>query len=152
MSYESQYLNLCQKILDEGEYTEDRTGTGTYSIFGATMKHDLSKGFPLLTTKKINPVLPIGELLWMFSGGVDLPSLRKYQDKPEGSQTIWSDDYNKFLLSQELGKQVVEDEGLGRVYGLQLRSQYKLDPDYNVVIHDQLTTLIDNIKSVIANP
>ena len=148
-NYEEQYLDLCKKILEEGEYTEDRTGTGTYSIFGATMKHDLSKCFPLLTTKKINPVLPIGELLWMLSGDTDLPSLRKYQNKPEDSFTIWSDDFGKYKETSLLG---TEEESLGRIYGFQLRNVYHLDVDYNPVIHDQLTTLIENIKAVKDNP
>ncbi len=148
-SYEKQYKEMCKNILDNGEFVGDRTKTGVYSIFGGMIRHDLSKGFPILTCKKINPVLPIGELLWMLSGQTDLPSLRKYQDKPEGSHTIWSDDFEKYKETTELD---VSDESLGRIYGLQLRTQYHLDVDYNHVIHDQLTTLIDNIKAVVKNP
>ena len=79
--YEQQYLDLVARILEEGEFTQDRTGTGTYSVFGATMSHDLQQGFPLLTTKKINFNLIAGELLWFLSGNTDLKSLRKYQNK-----------------------------------------------------------------------
>jgi len=161
MSYETEYLNLCKKILVEGVYTEDRTGTGTYSIFGATTECDLSEGFPILTCKKINPVLPIGELLWMLSGNTDLPSLRRYQNKPEGSHTIWSDDFEKYrstLISEDpvrysTGKDFTED--LGAIYGRQLRKFHRgveYWNDHEEIVHDQFTTLIDNIKAVKVDP
>jgi len=145
-NYEQEYLKLCKKIIDEGEYTGDRTGTGTYSIFGHSDKCDLSEGFPILTTKKINPILPIGELLWMMSGQTDLPSLRKYQNKPEGSHTIWSDDYDKY---EDLGYGY--DEELGKIYGYQLRG-LKVSDCGELTTHDQLMTLIHNIKKVRNNP
>lgn len=147
-NYETQYLALAQKILDEGEYTEDRTGTGTYSVIGSMLRHDLSKGFPILTSKKVNPVLPIGELLWMLSGKTDLPSLRKYQNKPKGSHTIWSDDFKKFWELTPLNQQHhIEDQTGGAIYGKQLRSfSYGLGQT-----HDQLKTLIDNIIAVKEN-
>lgn len=146
-NYEEQYLALVEDVLRNGDFVEDRTGTGTYSSFGVGMKIDLSKGFPLLTTKKINSALPIGELLWMLSGSTDLPSLRKYQNKPKDSHTIWSDDFEKYKYSEE---RLVPCNGeqLGRIYGQQLRETYHLDVDYNPVLHDQLITLIDNIKAV----
>lgn len=140
MNYEDQYLGLCRRILDEGDFVGDRTGTGVYSLFCATIRHDLSKGFPLLTSKKVNPVLPIGEMLWMLSGKTDLPSLREYQNKPEGSHTIWSDDYHKYKYGC--------DEQLGNIYGKQLRNFEATDCGESVQ-HDQLTTLIDNIKAVV---
>lgn len=158
MNYETHYLTLCQKILNEGEYTQDRTGTGTYSVFGEMMKHDLSKGFPLLTTKKINFNLIVGELIWMLSGSTDLPSLRKYQDKPKNSHTIWSDDFHKFwnaLDKEDFGLSEPErlSESGGNIYGKQLR-------DYEIACadaqdywkHDQLVTLISNIKAVKEDP
>ena len=147
MTYEEQYLTLCQKILNEGDYTEDRTGTGTYSIFGASIKHDLSEGFPLLTTKKINFNLVAGELLWFLAGKTDLPSLRKYQNKPEGSHTIWSDDFEKFWKTANQPSFKSGEEG-GFIYGSQLR-RYIVE---NNTEHDQLTTLIENIKAVKENP
>lgn len=157
-NYETQYLTLAQKILDEGEYTGDRTGTGTYSIIGSMLRHDLSKGFPILTSKKVNPVLPIGELLWMLSGKTDLPSLRKYQNKPEGSHTIWSDDFEKFWNVLEEDCEGLSDiyrakECGGNIYGKQLR-RFEIGDHAakDCWVHDQLTTLIKNIKVVKKDP
>ncbi|MCP4273560.1 MAG: thymidylate synthase, partial [Gammaproteobacteria bacterium] len=148
-NYETEYLALAQKILDEGEYTEDRTGTGTYSLVGAMIRHDLSKSFPILTSKKINPTLPIGEMLWMLAGKTDLPSLRKYQNKPKGSHTIWSDDFEKFWERTPLNQQShIEAQTGGNIYGKQLRNfSHGLGQT-----HDQLKTLIDNIMAVKENP
>jgi len=161
--YEEQYLTLCSKVLAEGTYTEDRTGTGTYSLIGEVMKIDLSKGFPVLTTKKINPILPIGEMLWMLSGNIDLISLREYQNKLEGSHTIWSDDYNKFVskcISEDSerwnGSNLPDQcrgESLGNIYGKQLRRFSRgFDHCQDEIVHDQLKTLIDNIKAVRDKP
>ncbi|AUR92249.1 thymidylate synthase [Vibrio phage 1.170.O._10N.261.52.C3] len=157
-SYEEQYLDLCKDILENGVYTEDRTGTGTYSIFGGMLRHDLSTGFPLLTTKKVNLSLIAGELLWFLSGKTDLPSLRTYQNKTKSSHTIWSDDFDKFYDALEK-----EDTGLsafykpqecgGYIYGSQLRHYQVGDlTAQDVWIHDQLATLIDNIKATVDNP
>lgn len=149
MSYEEQYLALLKELIGKGDLVEDRTGTGTYSLFGRTLEQDLSKGFPLLTTKKVNFNLVAGELLWFLSGDVDLGSLRRYQNKPEGSHTIWSDDFNKYKETSLLNP---TNECLGRIYGNQLRSYNCVDIDYYNHYHDQLTTLIDNIKAVKENP
>lgn len=156
MNYEEQYLGLCEKILSDGEYTEDRTGTGTYSIFGASMKHDLSEGFPLLTTKKINFNLVAGELLFFLAGKTDLPSLRKYQNKPEGAHTIWCDDYEKYWDMKDewlggKGKDLLcerEHQEGGRLYGKQWRAFNAVGFDGYPVKHDQIKTLIDNIIDV----
>lgn len=154
-NYETDYLALCEKILSEGTYTEDRTGTGTYSIFGAMIKHDLSQGFPLLTTKKINMNLVAGELLLFLAGKTDLPTLRHYQNKPEYSHTIWSDDYEKYWDSKDkllgVGNDLLcerENETGGRLYGKQWREFYACGLDGYPVKHDQIKTLIDNIKDV----
>lgn len=144
MSYEVQYLALLQELLDEGIYTKDRTGTGTYSKFGHIIRHDLSKGFPLLTTKKINFNLVAGELLWFLSGKTDLPSLRVYQNKPEGSHTIWSDDFEKFNSNHPVEE--LRESG-GKIYGAQLR-YWEAVNNGKRVIHDQLSTLIENIRKV----
>lgn len=147
MNYEEQYLQMCSDILEHGEYTEDRTGTGTYSVMGYTYEHDLSKGFPLLTTKKINFNLVAGELLWILAGKTDLPSLRKYQNKPEGSHTIWSDDFEKFWKTANSAFFKAGECG-GFIYGEQLRSYSHEEVGY----HDQLITIIENIKAVKDNP
>lgn len=142
---ELQYLHLLEDLLEQGESVEDRTNTGTLSKFGHMMRFDLSKGFPLWTTKKINFGLVAGELEWFLSGKTDLPSLRKFQDKPEGSHTIWSDDFKKFWDMSLDGDYYRERECGGSIYGEQLRS-------YGENKFDQLTHLIDNLKAVIKDP
>lgn len=146
-SYEKQYLELLEKTLTKGVYCEDRTGTGCYKLFSEGMKFDLREGFPLLTTKKVSFDNVIGELLWFLNGKTDLPSLRKYQGKPEGAKTIWTDDFNKFWNRVEINNGTGTCSGRlsesgGLIYGFQLR-------DYNGSMAqegvDQLSILVHNI-------
>ena len=110
-------------ILDEGHYKADRTGTGTYSIFGYQMRFDLQKGFPLLTTKKLHLRSIIYELLWFLRGDTNIQYLHDH------NVTIWDEWAD-------------ENGDLGPVYGKQWRLWEA--PDGRVI--DQITSLIEQIK------
>ena len=119
-----QYLNLLQRILDEGAVKTDRTGTGTKSIFGHQMRYDLKEGFPLLTTKKLHLRSIIHELLWFLRGDTNIQYLH------DNKVTIWDE------WADENGE-------LGPVYGHQWRSW----PDYDGGTIDQIANVVDLIKN-----
>lgn len=118
-----QYQDLLRKILETGSYKSDRTGTGTYSIFGHQMRFDLSEGFPLLTTKKLHLRSIIYELLWFLQGDTNIRYLKEH------GVSIW-DEWADL------------DGDLGPIYGHQWRSWGT--PDGGKV--DQISQLIRQIQ------
>lgn len=117
-----QYLELLQHVTDNGIKKEDRTGTGTISVFGYQMRFDLEQGFPLLTTKKLHLKSIIHELLWFLSGDTNIKYL---QDNKVRIWNEWADDNGE----------------LGPVYGYQWRSWTSRDGNT-----DQITQVVKSIK------
>lgn len=147
---DTQYLNLCEDILNNGKEVTNRTGTSTLRVFSRSMRFDLSEGFPLLTTKKIRWENIIGEVLWFLNGETDLHSLRLRQNKPPNSHTIWSDDFEKYWERLKESKPKYsqfkkEREDGGFIYGRQLRG-------YGGDEVDQLKILVENIVKTKENP
>ena len=118
-----QYLDLLQTVLKEGIHKEDRTGTGTTSIFGYQMRFNMDDGFPCLTTKKLHLKSIIYELLWFLRGDTNIAYLKEH------GVSIWDEwaDANG---------------DLGHIYGYQWRSW----PDYNGGFIDQISEAIKTIK------
>ncbi len=118
-----QYLDLLRRVLDEGHRKDDRTGTGTISLFGHQMRFDLSDGFPLLTTKKLHLKSIIYELLWFLKGDTNVHFLQ------ENGVRIWNE--------------WADDEGnLGPIYGCQWRNW----PDYRGGHIDQMREALRQIR------
>ena len=118
------YLDLLQKVMDEGVDRSDRTGTGTRAIFGAQLRYDLDAGFPLLTTKRVHLKSVIHELLWFISGDTNIRYLQ------ENGVTIWDE------WADETGD-------LGPVYG----SQWRCWPTPSGESIDQLAEVIEAIRT-----
>jgi thymidylate synthase len=119
-----QYLDLMQHVLDNGVKKEDRTGTGTISVFGYQMRFDLEEGFPVVTTKKLHLRSIIHELLWFLNGDTNIKYLK------ENKVSIWDE--------------WADDKGeLGPVYGHQWRSW----PTADGSTVDQITDVVNQIKT-----
>jgi len=119
-----QYLDLMRHVLENGTKKEDRTGTGTLSVFGHQMRFSLSDGFPLLTTKKLHTKSIVYELLWFLRGDTSVKYLQEH------GVNIWNE-------------WAGEDGELGPVYGAQWRSW--TTPDGRTI--DQISQVIDQIKT-----
>ncbi len=118
-----QYCDLLRFVLENGKFKEDRTGTGTYAVFGAQARYDLSDGFPLLTTKKLHTRSIIHELLWFLKGETNIQYLK---DNKVSIWDEWAD----------------EEGNLGRVYGAQWRD-WRTAEGGSV---DQISRVIEQIK------
>ena len=118
------YLDLLRQVLEQGSFRDDRTGTGTYSLFGAQLRFPLQDSFPLLTTKKLHLRSIIHELLWFLQGDTNIRYLK------DNNVRIWDEWAD-------------ENGDLGRVYGAQWRSWRK--PEGGQV--DQIAQVIDSIRN-----
>ena len=121
-----QYLDLLQRIKTEGVRKDDRTGTGTISVFGHQMRFNLEDGFPLVTTKKLHLKSIIHELLWFLKGDTNVKYLQ------ENGVRIWNEWAD-------------EDGNLGHIYGYQWRSW----PTYDGKFIDQISEAVNMIKNKI---
>ncbi len=119
-----QYKELLQRVLSEGIKKEDRTGTGTISVFGHQSRYKMSDGFPVLTTKKLHLKSIIHELLWFLNGDTNIKYLN------DNGVRIWNEWAD-------------EDGDLGHIYGYQWRSW----PDYSGGHIDQIKEVVDTIKN-----
>lgn len=169
-----QYLQLCRTILDQGSVKEDRTGTGTKSVFGYQMRFDLSKGFPLMTTKKTTFRLVVSELLWFLKGDTNVQTLIKERnhiwdewafDKWVKSEDYQGPDMTNFgrraandedfqqVLDEQMkifGNRILEDDEFARLYGdlgPVYGRQWRSWPTSNGQSIDQIKNVIESIKN-----
>lgn len=148
---DEQYLDLCRLILEKGTDKDDRTGTGTRSIFGHQMRFDLSEGFPLLTTKRLPFRIISEELLWFLSGSTDVGDLIRKD------VNIWNADaYRNFKeyggdMRYEDFKEDAETYGydLGTIYGYNWR---RIERNPDIGNGDKTDQLADVIESIRTNP
>lgn len=130
-----QYQDLIKDIFENGYETDDRTGTGTIALFGTKLRWDLTKGFPVVTTKKLAWKACIAELIWFLSGSTNVNDLRLIQhDSLIQGKTVWDENYEN--QAKDLGYHSGE---LGPIYGKQWR-------DFGGV--DQIIEVIDRIKKL----
>ena len=143
-----QYIDLCNYILNNGVKKDDRTGTGTISVFGYQMRFNLGEGFPLLTTKKVHLKSIIHELLWFISGSTNIKYL------VDNDVRIWNDwPYDLYKKSpdfqgetiEEFAAKIKESDEFAKKYGNLGPVYGKQRLDFNGV--DQLSNLIEQIKT-----
>ena len=152
-SLDLRYQNILQDILLEGKEKGDRTGTGTISVFGKQIRHDMSEGFPLLTTKKMAVKTMMTELKWFLKGDTNIKYL------VDNNCHIWDGDAYKAyshkdkLTQKEFIQKIKSDwkfarnyGDLGPIYGKQWRNWFGYDTNVNPYSVDQISELIKNIK------
>jgi thymidylate synthase len=157
-SLDLKYQGILQDILLEGSEKTDRTGTGTISVFGRQIRHDMSEGFPLLTTKKMAVKTMMTELKWFLKGDTNIKYL------VDNNCHIWDGDaYKKYCKlqvphdhfeTQEEFIELIKTDNefakkwgeLGPIYGKQWRNWFGYDTDVNPYCIDQIKELIQNIK------
>lgn len=120
---DTEYNNLCRDILANGSEKGDRTGTGTISVFGRTLRHDLSDGFPILTTKSVHFKSVVGELLWFLKGDTNIKFLQDHNIK------IWDGWCD-------------EQGNIGEMYGATWRKWKSKSSNGNDIVVDQIANLI----------
>jgi thymidylate synthase len=127
---ENEYLNMCRYVLENGNQKSDRTGTGTYSVFGYQMRFDLQKGFPLLTTKRIPFRLIASELLWFIKGDTNIRYLLQHNNH------IWNEwAFKNWIESDEYKGPDMKDFGL--------RSQK--DDSFKQLYEHEMNTFVERI-------
>ena len=144
---ETNYLELCERILETGLLSEDRTGVGTLSLFGEQLRFDLAKGFPAITTKKLAWRAVVAELLWFIEGSGDERRLAEIQfgTRDNTKKTIWTAN-----AEADYWKHKARFDGdLGRVYGVQWRNWRSpvFKGFYSYTETDQLKNLIEGLKT-----
>jgi thymidylate synthase len=156
-----QYHDLLKDILDNGEQKDDRTGVGTYSVFGRSLRFDLRTGFPAITTKKLAWKAVCGELLWFIEGSGDERRLAEItHGTNDGTVTIWTPN----ALAPYWRPKAQYEGDLGRVYGVQWRhwrtpifhkqetfkddfgNTYNREGTLHVKETDQLTNLLEGLQ------
>ncbi|UOQ85834.1 thymidylate synthase [Gracilibacillus salinarum] len=143
---EQQYLDLCRKVLKEGTSKEDRTNTGTYSIFGHQMRFDLAEGFPLLTTKKVPFRLIVSELLWFMKGDTNIRYLLQHNNN------IWNEwAFKNWIESKDYQGPDMDDFGHRSLTDPAFKQQYDEQMALfkkQIVEDDQFAATYGNLGSV----
>jgi len=143
---EQSYLDLCTYILENGYKKEDRTGTGTYSVFGAQMRFDLQQGFPLMTTKNIPFRLVASELLWFIKGDTNIRYLL------ENRNNIWNEwAFKNWVESTEYNGPDMKDFGLRSVKDTSFKQQYDLEMESfkkNIIENDRFAEIYGDLGNV----